>query len=171
VYREIVDAKFTIENIGEVSKEVKSKVSPSAFMSWSCSAWAYKRLFSAEKKFTYGLDDHTIEGTGYTDLLSWAIIANDMELFRFLTDLDVEWTHRLGDKSESSTGVPSFYLSDFNSAIKYGRLEMLADMIRYVSTRYEVPVEEAEVLPRWHFARCFQQALFISTSLFLGAFH
>ena len=130
VYQEIVDDKFTIENIGEVSKEVKSKVSPSGFINWSCSAWDYKKHAMPDKKYTYGVDDCEINGSGSEDLLTWAIKTNDNRLFQFVKDLDVEWTHRLADKSEDPTaGVPSFSLSDFNLAIKYGRLDMLAEMI------------------------------------------
>jgi hypothetical protein len=37
VYSEIVDDKFTIENIGEVATQVKSTTSPLAYISWTLS--------------------------------------------------------------------------------------------------------------------------------------
>ncbi|KAH8704467.1 hypothetical protein GQ44DRAFT_831459 [Phaeosphaeriaceae sp. PMI808] len=39
IYSQIVDDRFTLENIGEVQSQVKSSVSPLAFISWDCPAY------------------------------------------------------------------------------------------------------------------------------------
>jgi ankyrin repeat protein len=36
VYSEIIDDRFTVENIGEVQSQVKSKITPLQLMAWSC---------------------------------------------------------------------------------------------------------------------------------------
>lgn len=132
VYSEIVDDKFTIENIGEVATQVKSKVSPIAYMSWAPPIGKYAEHFLPEKKFTCGVDDREINGgTGSISLQSWAIITKDKTLFSFLLDLDVEWTDRLAKKIDGSSGIPSFAEADFELAIEYGRTELLAEMIKH----------------------------------------
>jgi hypothetical protein len=132
VYSEIVDDKFTIDNIGEVATQVKSKTSPLAFMSWAFPVWRYARCFLSDKKFTYGMDNREIDDQkGSMSLQSWAIITNDRTLFSLLLDLDVEWTDRLANKFDGSSGIPSFSESDFELAITYGRVDLLAEMIKH----------------------------------------
>jgi ankyrin repeat protein len=41
IYSEIVDDRFTIENIGEVQSQVKSKVTPLKLVSWTCPVWRF----------------------------------------------------------------------------------------------------------------------------------
>lgn len=41
IYSEIVDDRFTIENIGEVQSQVKSNVTPLAILLWGCPAWRF----------------------------------------------------------------------------------------------------------------------------------
>lgn len=131
VYKEIIDDRFTIDNIGEVSTQVKSKTSPVTFISWSCSAWKYKKFFGSDTKFTYGVDNRTVSGGGRLSLTSWSIKTNNMRLFSFLLDLEIEWLDRLADKSDGSSAMLSFSDYDFKLAINYGRLDMLAEMIKH----------------------------------------
>lgn len=147
VYQEIVDDKFTIDNIGELSTQVKSSTSPLSFMSWNCSAWSYAQFVLDDKKFTCGVDEREIEAKTYSSwdssirtsvqrkntltLQSWSITTNDKTLFSFLLDLDIEWTDRLANKLDGSSGIPSFALFDFKLALEYGRIELLAEMIKH----------------------------------------
>lgn len=131
VYKEIVDAKFTIENIGEVSIQVKSKISPLDFMFWSCSGRNYYDFCAKDKKLTYGVDNRAIKGQRCIALIGWAIARNDKDMFSFLLDLDVEWTDRLRDKSDDTSAIPSFYHADFERALKWGRLDLMAELIKH----------------------------------------
>lgn len=134
VYEEIVDDKFTIENIGELSTQVKSDVSPLQFMIGEAQMWNYVKHFLPEKQIIYGIDDRKVDvaskGDSTCSPVSWAIITNDRPLFSFLLDLNIEWTERLSKNMEGSSGIPSFSEHHFNLAIEYGRTELLADMIK-----------------------------------------
>jgi hypothetical protein len=132
VYSEITDDKFTIENIGEVATQVKSKISPLAFMSWPSPVGKYAEYFLADKKLTCGTDNREIDDMNNSvTLQSWAIAANDKSLFSLLLDLDVEWTDRLAKNIDGSSGIPSFSETDFELAIAYGRIDLLAEMIKH----------------------------------------
>lgn len=132
VYAELVDDKFTIDNIGEVATKVKSKCSPLSFMSSPFAVGKYAKYFLEGKKWTYGIDDQEIGKINERLCLqSWAITTNDRDLFAFLLDLDVEWTDRLAKKLDDSSGIPSFTESDFELAIQYGRVDFLAEMIKH----------------------------------------
>jgi ankyrin repeat protein len=135
VHKEIVDDLFTID-IGEAAASVKSKISPLAFLQWySSSPWDYVKLCADEKKFTYGLDNREVEQDGSNiNLSSWAIITNDMALFALMLDLKLEWIDRLAKDAngeESLAGFPAFSQADFALAIRYNRLDMLAEMIKH----------------------------------------
>ncbi|KAF2867127.1 hypothetical protein BDV95DRAFT_528151 [Massariosphaeria phaeospora] len=130
IRKETIDAKFTFD-VGEVSTKVKSKVTPLNFMSWAYSAWSYAEYVTEDVNFTSGVDDRAIQNRGLVDLTAWATITNDKKLFSFLLDLDVEWTDRLANQVDGSSGIPSFSESDFQLAVKHGRLDILADMIKH----------------------------------------
>ena len=132
VLSEIVDDKFTIENIGEVATQVKSSISPLAFISRTLPMGRYTKYFFPDKKLTCGLDDREIDGGKHSlSLQSWAIVTNDKTLFSFLLDLDIEWTDRLAKTIDGSSSIPSFAESDFELAVEYGRIELLAEMIKH----------------------------------------
>lgn len=130
VYKELIDDRFTIDNIGEVATQVKSQVSPLAFMQWPCYPWNFKRILSPDTKFTYGMENTKVETGGALSLISWTVTANDKDMFSFLIDLTTEWTERMTDKTEESPTLPIFAETDFRLTVKYGRLDMLAEVIR-----------------------------------------
>ncbi|KAJ4358642.1 uncharacterized protein N0V89_003226 [Didymosphaeria variabile] len=142
LYEEIVDDKFTIENIGELSTQVKSRVSPLSFMAASVQTWNYVKYFLPEMQITCGIDNRKIDIPGRIDstcfIGTWAVITNDKSLFSFLLDLDVEWTDRLAKRLDGSSGIPSFSGFDFKFAIEYGRTELLADMIKHSGAGIEL---------------------------------
>jgi ankyrin repeat protein len=135
VRKEVVNDVFTFD-IGEAAASVKSKISPLTFLTWSSSSlWNYVKFCADDKKFTYGLDNEEVEQSGQgMDLSSWAIITGNMPLFSMMLDLQVEWTDRLakGANSEGiSAGFPRFSQDEFELAIRYNRLDMLAEMIKH----------------------------------------
>ncbi|KAJ4286829.1 hypothetical protein N0V90_013081 [Kalmusia sp. IMI 367209] len=142
VYAQIIDEKFTIDNIGELATQVKSDVSPLQFMSTECPTWKYTKFCTPEKQITCGVDNRAIDIGGKGDatcpLQSWALITNDKSLFAFLLDLDVEWTDRLAKKLDGSSGIPSFSGFDFHLGIEYGRVELLEEMIKHSGAGIEL---------------------------------
>ncbi|OAG06714.1 ankyrin [Paraphaeosphaeria sporulosa] len=142
VLEETVDDRFTIENIGELSTQVKSDISPIQFMAGQVQAWNYVKHFLPEKQITYGIDNRKVDIASKRDstcsLRSWALITNDRPLFSFLLDLDFEWTDRLAMKLDGSSGIPSFSGCDFHLAVEYGRTELLADMIKHAGAGIEL---------------------------------
>ncbi|KAF2265301.1 ankyrin, partial [Lojkania enalia] len=137
VYEELLDDCFTIDNIGEVSTQVKSKTSPLAFIHFPCSAWSYAKFFRPDLKPTYGLEDKEVEGSGTKRLSSWAVAINDMKLFSFILDLDLVWTNRLADPEDGSSPILSISNDDFQKAIQYARLDILAEMIKHAGAGME----------------------------------
>lgn len=147
VYKQIIDDRFTIDSIGEVSNQVKSKVSPLAIIGHSCSVWNYAKFCMPDSTFTYGVDSRVIQSGGSETLQFWATKANDMTLFKFLLDLETEWTNRLNKKVDELPIIPSFSDAQFTLAIKvwilfkcgidmliwvqYGRIDFLALMISH----------------------------------------
>lgn len=142
VYEEIIDDKFTIENIGELSTQVKTNFSPLQFIATGVQTWNYIKYFGGGQEITYGIDNRKVDiaakGDSTCNLGSWAIITNDKTLFSFLLDLEVEWTDRLAKKLDGSSGIPSFSGFDFQLAVEYGRIELLAEMIKHSGAGIEL---------------------------------
>ncbi|KAF2021723.1 ankyrin repeat protein [Aaosphaeria arxii CBS 175.79] len=138
VDREIIDEKFTVEDIGEVSTQVKSKTSPLEYLNWSFPAWDYAKSCTPARKFVYGTENEIIDGSGSEQLIDWALITNDFQLYNFLMDTLKEWTKRLDDKEEDASTIPAFSESDFIRAIQYGRTDMLAEMIKQTGAGMEL---------------------------------
>jgi ankyrin repeat protein len=133
VHQQTVSVNFTVDNIGEVSTQVKSKTSPLNYIAWTCTAWTYKKMYHPDQKFIYGVDGKTVRGSGHLSLIAWAITTNDWSLFAFMLDLNIEWASRLKkDADPDASAIPNtFSESDFLLAIKFGRLDMLAKMISH----------------------------------------
>ncbi|KAF2476310.1 ankyrin [Lindgomyces ingoldianus] len=138
VYKEILDDRFTIDTIGEVSTQVKSETSPLNVINCAYSACDFARLLRKGEKFTYGLDDREVTLSGYGTLMTWAIKTNDMRLFTFMLDLELEWTDRMAQDKDKSSAIPSFPESDFLLAIEYGRINMLTELIKHSGAGMEL---------------------------------
>ncbi|KAJ9641384.1 hypothetical protein H2199_005354 [Coniosporium tulheliwenetii] len=115
VYSTLVDDQFTIDNIGEVSTQVKSDVTPVAMLNRRCPVWS----MVGEK------DGQHLHGS----LLRYAINVDDIDLARYLLDLGVEFSTHYKDDNESSS-IYSVSYSDFTYAMELGRTQILADMIK-----------------------------------------
>ncbi|ORY09194.1 ankyrin repeat protein [Clohesyomyces aquaticus] len=128
VYKEIIDDRFTTEAIEEVSTQVRSTTSPLTILD---SRISVRDFDSFAKKGACGLDQRNIEGSTHRNLMTWAVTTNDMPLFTLALDLALEWTDRMNKDEEDSSGVPSFPEPTFDLSIKYGRIEMLKELIRH----------------------------------------
>lgn len=151
ICKELVDDRFTIDNIGELSTKVKSETSPISLMNHEVSAWNYTRFVSPEKRITCGIDNRDIQTSDQRDvrcsLGTWSLITNDKTLFSFLLDLDIEWTDRLAKSLDGSSGIPSSSGYDFDLAIEYGRIDLLAEMIKHTGAGLDLAslVQKSEV--------------------------
>ncbi|KAI0144644.1 ankyrin repeat protein [Xylariaceae sp. FL1272] len=120
IYKEIVNDKFTIDNIGQVSMQVKSHVLPSSYLNRHVSTFVIK----GEK----------IERATFNSrkLLTFAMEQNDTERFNFLLDMNTKFAGLKPDQDddEDSTKIYRFPDIEYQHAIRLGRTQMLADVIR-----------------------------------------
>jgi len=126
IFSELVSDKFTVDDLGEVSNVVKSDVLPMTMIEWPC----------ASKRF---LEDKTRGLDFQSSLLEHAVSSNDMELLKFMVALGTEQQGRLAEEPDDRKSY-TIDRSVFYSAIKLGRTEMLAEMIK--STGVGIPLNE-----------------------------
>ncbi|KAI0387323.1 ankyrin [Hypomontagnella monticulosa] len=142
VYEKVINEKFTIENVGQVSMQVKSDTLASAMLNWAPP--------------TFVLRDGSYKDTGRREnLLQFVITENDVKGFNFLVDLNI---HFPGESNKEDESTKFYMLPEylFDHALKHGRTEMLADIIR--RTGAGIPIEdlvkksgaELKVKPRYY---------------------
>ncbi|OCK80768.1 ankyrin repeat protein [Lepidopterella palustris CBS 459.81] len=129
VRKEIVDDQFTIDNIGEISTQVKSHTTALDVLGWHCPVGKYAKEFFGDRQYTCGSTGRPINAEVADSLVQFSILANDMDLFTFLLNLKIEYTRRFS--KDGSTNIPSFSTDAFEYAIRLGRLPMLAAMIKH----------------------------------------
>ncbi|KAK5146469.1 hypothetical protein LTR04_001040 [Oleoguttula sp. CCFEE 6159] len=129
IYGELVDDKFTIDNIGEVSSQVKSNITPIQLMGWFCRVSPLLDEDSPREK----------ELANASNLMQYAIAFDNIELLRLLLDLSIEYTAR-NASLDNHPKVFSFLNRDFDFAIRLGRTHMLAEIIK--RTGAGVPLED-----------------------------
>ena len=115
IVSELVNDRFTIDNLGEVSNIVKSHVLPSAMIGWYCLADRF---------------DGSRHGRNTSQtLLNYAVSSDNMTLLKFIIELGAEEQAVLAEHDEDQ----KFYTipqDAFHSAIRLGRTSLLAEMIR-----------------------------------------
>lgn len=123
IYSELVSDKYTVDNLGQVSNIVKSSVRPIQMMQWVCKPG---RFNDAERDTS-------------DSLVGYAIRTNNQGLFKFMMKHLFEQQIRsaIHDDDPKIYNIPS---SDFLDAIRYGRTEMLAYMIK--TTGIGIPLNE-----------------------------
>lgn len=117
IYREIVDEKFTIENIGQVSMLVKSRVKP---------------LHILSQNMTYLSPEEGPVSGETCCLLKHIIKENDRKGLKYYYDLTVQFAgqNAKGEDNEGGEFV-AFPQWAFYLAIEKGNTEMLRDMISW----------------------------------------
>ncbi|KAE9978534.1 hypothetical protein EG327_007387 [Venturia inaequalis] len=121
IYREIVDDTFTIENIGEVSLQVKSSVTPLAFFNWTAAIQRFADVDPEAK--------HKISGVSRT-LLAYAIAVDNKDLLVFLINLGAKYTTRKDDEDSSTPQFYNFGASELNFALDLGRTHLVSEIFR-----------------------------------------
>ncbi|KAI2624751.1 ankyrin repeat protein [Xylaria nigripes] len=145
IYKEIVNEKYTIEDIGQVSMQVKSDVLPSTLLNWTAPTFV-----------SHGDKAEKTE-LNRQDLLIFTMTQNDSWRFYFLLDL----LNRFGSNMAVSDGKQTNFFQlykrpSFTSAIEMGRTNMLAELIRQFGAG--IPLEhlvqrsgmEVKVKPRYY---------------------
>lgn len=118
IYGEIIDDRYTVENIGQVSMQVQSRNKPLDMLGW---------VFPA-----YNMKDGKIEFSGLkTSLLEHIILENDRKGLQYYHDLTVTFASQQKDEDDEGKRCVAFPQSEFWLAVKHGRLEILADMIKW----------------------------------------
>lgn len=114
-----VDKKFTVENIGQVSMQVKSRTRPLELLLWPCPTF---------KVDTSGkvIDCKT------TGLLQFVMSQDDQSGLRTLLDWGAHFASRKlqGDDDEEVTGRFTFPDHEFQWAVEHGKTQMLAEIIK-----------------------------------------
>ncbi|KAH9998078.1 ankyrin repeat protein [Xylariaceae sp. FL0662B] len=145
IYKKIIDDQFTIDNIGQVSMEVKSHTLPSTFLDWIVP--------------TFRLCDGKMEDIKRTEsLVDFCMAQNDSKGLDFLIDM---LTHFTSHEPRDATNMEPtrFYMlpdNHFKRAIKLGRTDMLANAIRRIGAG--IPIEhlvnksgiEIKLKPRYY---------------------
>lgn len=115
-----------MDNLGEVSNVVKSNVLPSEMIEWSCKPQRFLSNSEHDLPQRYTLLEH-------------AVRINDMGLLKFMIELGAEQQALAAEEEDDQTCYP-ISTSAFFDAIKRGRTEMLAEMIKVsFSLCYLVP--------------------------------
>ncbi|RYP54832.1 hypothetical protein DL768_000396 [Monosporascus sp. mg162] len=144
VYKEIVKDQLTIYNIGQVSTQVKSDVSATALINRMVPTFVM-------------LPDGTVKrNKGSQNLLTFAMTENDTERFKFLVEVGIHYASQTPEFEEGTSRFFTFSEEQFCGAVKLGRTDMLADMIK--RTGAGMPLEdlveksgvEMKVKPRYY---------------------
>ncbi|RDL39383.1 uncharacterized protein BP5553_03723 [Venustampulla echinocandica] len=119
IFSELISDDFTIDNLGEVSKAVKSDVLPLTMIEWRCYS----------QRFLDPADPNRGAFHAGGGVLEYAVAANDIKLLRFIIELGAEQKARLAEEHDDPRSY-TIQPSAFMLAIQLGRTEMLAEMIK-----------------------------------------
>jgi ankyrin repeat protein len=146
IYSEIVDDRFTLENIGEVQTQVKSNVTPMQLMSWGCPcsslleddnaiALAWTTPYAANSRTSHTRSQSNQEQIPDTfrpsSLFQFAVYLNDASLLGFLIDMGEEYSVRKNVAIDGpGPGFFHFDEADFLYAIRLGKVDSLKEIIK-----------------------------------------
>lgn len=137
VYGEIVDDQFTIENIGKVSLQVKSRVTPLAYLKWCVDMTAFVKRDVVIPKPDSGIKWIYEPDQDFISMFGYAIFTDDLKLFKYLLDIGEAHT---GTTEDNASRFFSVLPEDFKLAIRLGRTKHLAEIMR--RTGAGIPLEE-----------------------------
>ncbi|KAF2226404.1 hypothetical protein BDZ85DRAFT_287453 [Elsinoe ampelina] len=142
IHSRLVNVSFTIDDIGAVQSQVKSKVSPTTMMQWPCPAQDYSELDLTgsspnvalatvrDALSSLGLGDRPIEDVDDEEkypngkpgnLFQLAIHNNDQPLLTWLLDLAEKYTKITAKINDESSSLFVFPQTDFLRAIQLNR--------------------------------------------------
>ncbi|KAI1660959.1 ankyrin [Daldinia decipiens] len=143
IYEKIIDDKFTIEDVGQVSMQVKSQTTASALLNW-----ATPTRILRNGSLTWSTHRRTP--------LFAAIEQNDAKAFNFLIDLNIYFASKEPVGEDESSRFYKFPQDLFENALRLGRTDMLASVIK--RTGAGIPIDdlvnrtgaELKVKPRYY---------------------
>ncbi|RMJ26284.1 ankyrin repeat protein [Aspergillus sp. HF37] len=116
VYSEVINDKYTFENIGEVAIQVECDIKPLEALEWTGPV----TLFMPSEHDWSRQDEPD-------DLIGYAIWKDDVELLVFLLELGQELTAR---DASSETAIYGISRNNFKMALRLGRLRCIMEMIQ-----------------------------------------
>jgi hypothetical protein len=142
VQAENLNDTFTIENIGEVSLQVSSEISPLTMIQWGCNlipfidggAVTLTHLQQSE------LTNHLSRHGQSQSLFGYAIVKDDLNLLGFLIELATDVSSYKEEDEEVNGSFFSFPLNDFNLAIELGRTQHLSTIL--LKTGAGIPLDD-----------------------------
>jgi hypothetical protein len=170
LYSDIIDDQFTVDNIGEISSQVKSTISPFRLLVWHCNIGAFldhtdegrkavaQRPFNETEDVVFDfapLDGAAKAGPYFrrnvfknapfkpTNIIQYAIWAENIELLRFLLDLGDKYKDTATTDTATNMNAQSLALvrdQDLRYARIHGRTKSLAELIK--RTGVGIPLDE-----------------------------
>lgn len=158
VFADIVDAKFTVDDIAALTNTVESRVSPHEMLRWEPECW---RFFGELSTMTtdrhYGFKPAHYYAYGVEDKWSWAwlkaaagqakhgwslcrhaILKNDINMLKFLIQVGTEMMGR-GQDDDLASKTDNIASNDFELAVRLGRIEMVGEII--ATTGAAIPLQ------------------------------
>ncbi|KAH6681535.1 ankyrin repeat-containing domain protein [Halenospora varia] len=117
IFSELVSDRFTSDNLGEISKSVKSDVLPLTMIEWTCQGY----------RFT---DNDETRENGHWSLPAHAVNSNDMDLLKFIIELGTEQQCLLAEEPDDQRCYVTFDRNAWSQAITLGHTDMLAEIIK-----------------------------------------
>lgn len=114
----VVDAQFTVENVGEVKSQVESKISPESVLQGRCNI----NLFVSERPRN--------PKKSIDNMLQYAIWKDDVELLKLLIAFGQELRTRKAEQDNTHSTLYTIQHVDFVYAIQLGRIRCLEEMIK-----------------------------------------
>lgn len=129
IFEQIVDDQFTIENIGQVSMQVKSNVLATHILNRNAPTFVM-------------LNDEVTNPKGMESLMAFALRHNDKERFEFLFKAGVYFTTHKPDTEDDDESSKFYALPEdqFRNAVSLGRTGILSEVIR--QTGAGIPLED-----------------------------
>lgn len=157
VYGEIVDERFTIDNIGEVATQVKSQVHPQALLTWNTNISSFSEIPGLFKiadqydanmkiymdKITIGgnkMDRRIQSGVSSSSMFDVAVMNDDLDLLTWLLDLYSKVAKVEASDENVLQAFSSARDNSFQLATRLGRIRHLTELIK--RTGAGIPFQE-----------------------------
>ncbi|KAF2148592.1 ankyrin [Myriangium duriaei CBS 260.36] len=164
VYTQIVDERYTIDDVATLATAVDSKTSPQVMVDWACETWRFygsieraieagvsapsrkQKIwtgygFPAEKEYSQSHLCYMLRYIGNkSTLLAYAVGENDLGLLRFILSIGSDLIERQEDEKSDVAKIYRVGSSVFEQAVRLGRTEILGELLR--STGAELPLNK-----------------------------
>ncbi|KIW62826.1 hypothetical protein PV04_10956 [Phialophora macrospora] len=165
VHAQVVDEAFTVDDVAALeATTVKSRVSPSTMVAWNCQVaralqghvdqrqvrdvfgggFADRQVYIGDQsKQSWAWFNAVLAATSQSmqrSLVRYAIFTDNMTLLKFLIKVGNELASQIVGDNKDSLKVMHVDQDDFGLAVRLGRVEMIAEIIK--STGFGFPLEK-----------------------------